>query len=221
LDDKTYWLCQFLYMVSFFFASVYVITPYFFELTYNISYIHSWWTWWSSSFFFDFSLLYTTLWLYVLMFQIISRFKHWKKLFYISLLPNILLGYLIYIQFIVIFFAYFTNPLWHQKTSLTNYIQLSHEPLRWGWGPKNKDHFTYHSSRTSFWFRNDGPFAESFLIQNLLIFLSTFFYLFLTITLSRRIYTTKEVSSTLLSCIVSGLRQFFLSLLSFVRVRDA
>jgi hypothetical protein len=206
---KTYWLCQFWYMVSFFFTSLYVITPYYFEITYNISYIHSWWYWWTSSFFFTFTLLYTILMVFMFIFQVLTRYIYWKKLFYLSLLPNLLIGYLLYTQFIIIFFGFFTDPLWYQKTSLVNYIQLSHEPLRWGWGPKAKDHFTYHSTKTVFWYKNDGPFASAFLIQNILIFASTFFYLFMTITLSRRIYSTKEVPHTLLSYIVSGLRQYF------------
>jgi len=206
---KTYWLCQFWYMVSFFFAALYVITPHYFEITYSIAYIHSWWYWWTSSFFFTFTFIYSILTVYMFIFQILTRFIYWKKLFYLSLIPNFLIGYLLYTQFIIIFFGFFTDPLWYQKTSLTNYIQLSHEPLRWGWGPKAKDHFTYHSSKTVFWYKNDGPFASAFLIQNMLIFLSTFCYLFMTITLSRRIYSTKEVPHTLLGYTISGLRQYF------------
>ena len=48
------------------------------------------------------------------------------------------------------FFGYFTDPTWYQKTRPIDYVQLSHEPARWGWGPARKDHFTYHSVRTVF-----------------------------------------------------------------------
>jgi len=43
------------------------------------------------------------------------------------------------------------------STKPIDMIQMSHEPLKWGWGVEKRDHFTYHSSKTMFWYKNDGP----------------------------------------------------------------
>ena len=48
------------------------------------------------------------------------------------------------------FFVYFTDPIWYQKYRSVDYIQLSHEPSRWGWGGAKKDHFSYHNVKTVF-----------------------------------------------------------------------
>ena len=107
------------------------------------------------------------------------------------------------------FFGYFTDPIWYQKTRPIDYIQLSHEPARWGWGPAKKDHFTYHNVKTVFWFKNDGPYASAFLLLHLYLFLSLFFLYIYWITLFRRVYSTTEVPLTLTTYCVSSLKQFF------------
>ena len=87
---------------------------------------------------------------------------------------NFFLIYLLYSQFIVSFLSYFTDPIWYQKNRTVDYIQLSHGPLKWGFGPAKRDHFSYHNVSTVFWFKNDSPFAEAMLLLNLMLFLSTF-----------------------------------------------
>ena len=107
------------------------------------------------------------------------------------------------------FFCYFTNPTWYQKVRTVDYVQLSHEPLKWGWGNAGRDHFSYHKVSTSFWFKNDGPFAGAFLMFHLFLFLTIFFVYIYWLVLLRRIYVTKEVTFTFTAACVSSLRQFF------------
>jgi hypothetical protein len=87
----------------------------------------------------------------------------------------------------MVFFGYFTDPVWYQKSRPVDYIQLSHEPSRWGWGPAKKDHFTYHNVKTVFWFKNDGPFASSFLLFQLFLFVCLFFLFIFWLSLLRRV----------------------------------
>ena len=107
------------------------------------------------------------------------------------------------------FFGYFTDPLWYQKTRFVDYIQLSHEPLKWGWGPAKRDHFTYHKVSTVFWFKNDGPFAGAFLMFHMFFFLSTFFLYLYWLVLLRKVYQTKEFTYTFTTFCVSALKQFY------------
>jgi hypothetical protein len=107
------------------------------------------------------------------------------------------------------FFGYFTDPIWFQKTRPVDYVQLSHEPSRWGWGGAKKDHFTYHNVRTVFWFKNDGPFAASFLMFHMFFFLCLFLLYIYWISLFRRVYSMKEIPLTFTTYCVSSLKQFF------------
>ena len=206
---KTFWLIELWYALSFGAASLFVIVPFYYELTYNIAFVFSWWNWYNRIFFFKFISIYSIILVLGHLFLINLRWWNWKKSFIIVIIINIFLSYLIFIHFILTFFGYFTDPLWYQKTRFVDYIQLSHEPLKWGWGPAKRDHFTYHKVSTVFWFKNDGPFASSFLIIHMFLFLSLFFLSIFWITLLRRIYATKEVSYTFATYCISSLRQFF------------
>jgi hypothetical protein len=134
---------------------------------------------------------------------------HWKQGLYIVILVNILLAYLLFTHFIMIFFGYFTDPVWYQRTRPIDYIQLSQEPAKWGWGSAKKDHFTYHSVKTVLWFKNDGPLATSFLFFQICFWFCVFFLYLYWVVLFRRIYSTSEIPITLTTYCVSGLKQFF------------
>jgi len=162
-----------------------------------------------SSFFFKFISIYALVLILAFIFQLNIRWLNWKKLFLFVTLINFFLAYLVYTHFIMSFFGYFTDPLWYQKTRYIDYIQLSHEPLKWGWGPAKRDHFSYHRVSTVFWFKNDLPFAGSFLMIHFFFFLSLFFLYVYWLVLLRRIYTTQEVSYTFSTYCVSSLKQFF------------
>ena len=208
---KTFYLIEIYYAFNYGVATLFVIVPFYFETNYSLSFVFSWWHWFSRVFFFKLVSIFTVMLLISYVFQLSIRWLDWKKGLFMVLLINIFLSYLIYTHFIMLFFGYFTDPVWYQKTRPVDYIQLSHEPSRWGWGPAKKDHFTYHNVKTVFWFKNDGPFASSFLLFHQFFFLSLFALYIYWISLFRRIYSTKEIPLTYSTYCVSALKQFFYS----------
>lgn len=206
---RTFWLIELWFAICYGIAAMFVIVPFYYELTYSVSFVFSWWNWYTRVFFFKFVSTYSIVLFISYLFQLNIRWLNWKKLIMFVLVINFFIGYLLYSHFIMTFFGYFTDPIWYQKTRFVDYIQLSHEPLKWGWGPAKRDHFTYHKVSTSFWFKNDGPFAAAFLMIHLFLFLSIFFLYIYWLTLLRRIYATKEVTYTFSTYCVSALRQFF------------
>ena len=206
---KTFWLIELWYALSYGAACMFVIVPFYYEITYSMSFIFSWWNWCNRVFFFKFIFVYSIIILIGTIFQLSIKWLSWKKQFLLILFINFFFLYLLYTQFVISFFAYFNDPIWYQKTKIVDYVQLSHEPLKWGWGPSKRDHFSYHKTSTVFWFKNDGPFAAAFLMINLFFFLSIFFTFFYFLILLRKIYTTRESSFTFSTFCVSSLKQFF------------
>lgn len=212
---KTFWLIEGFYMLNYGIVATYVTVPFYFELNYNLSFIYSWWHWYSRVFFYKFIVTYSVVLTSAYWLQISARWISYKKALVVILLITIFICYLIYTHFIMVFFGYFTDPIWYQKTKPIDYIQLSHEPSRWGWGSAKKDHFTYHNVKTVFWFKNDGPFVSSFLMFHLFLFLCLFLLLIFWISLLRRVWATNEVPVTFTTYCVSSLKQFFYFFLCF------
>lgn len=210
---KTFWLLEVYYVVNFGAAALFVIVPFYFELNYSLAFIYTWWHWYSRAFFFKFISLFSVVLYLSYVLQMSVRWLNWKKGMFLIILINIFLSYLIYTHFIMAFFGYFTDPVWYQRTRTNDYVQLSHEPSRWGWGPAKKDHFTYHNVKTVFWFKNDGPVASAMLIFHMYLFLSLFFVYIYWITLIRRVYSMKEIPLTYTTYCVSSLKQFFYTFL--------
>ena len=206
---KTFWLIELCYALSYGLAALFVIVPFYFELTYSVSFIFSWWNWYTRIFFFKFISIFTIIILIAHLLQLNIRWLNWKKLMFFILIINFFIAYLLYTHFIMTFFGYFTDPLWYQKTRSVDYIQLSHEPLKWGWGPAKRDHFTYHKVSTVFWFKNDGPFARAFLMIHIFFFITIFFLYIYWVTLLRKVYATKEVTYTFTVFCISSLKQFY------------
>ena len=206
---KTFWLIEGWYVISLGAACLWVMVPFYFEVTYSVSFLVSWWNWYTRVFFFKFISLYTIILFIAYFLQINIRYANWRKSFVLIILINFFLSYLIYVHFFMSFFGYFTDPSWYHKTRLVDYVQLSHEPNKWSWGTSKRDHFSYHKSSTVFWFKNDGPFASAFLFFNLFFFLSLFLLYIYWVTLIRRVYATQEVTYTYTTYCISGLKQFF------------
>lgn len=206
---KTFWLIEGYYVINYGIVSVFVMLPFYFELNYNLSFVYSWWHWYSRVFFFKFITTYSIVLSLAYLLQLNIKWLNWKKNLILIVLINVFIAYLIYTHFILVFFGYFTDPIWYQKSRSVDYIQLSHEPSRWGWGFAKKDHFTYHNVKTVFWFKNDGPFAASFLMFHLFLFICLFLLSIFWLTLLRRLWSTKEISITFTTYCVSSLRQFF------------
>lgn len=212
---KTFWLVEGYYVFNYGVVCVLVIVPFYYETNYNLSFVYSWWHWYSRVFFFKFISIYTLVLLVAYFLQSNVRWLGWKKGLVLILLINVFLSYLLYTHFVTTFFAYFTDPTWYQKTRPVDYVQLSHEPARWGWGPAKKDHFTYHGVKTVLWFKNDGPFATSFLLFQTFMFICLFTLYIYWITLFRRVYSSSEIPLTLTTYCVSALKQFFYFFLFF------
>jgi hypothetical protein len=212
---KSFWLIEGYYVINYGVACVFVILPFYFETNYNLCFVYSWWHWYSRVFFFKFISIFSIVLFISYYLQMTVRWLNWKKGLMLVLLVNIFLSYLIYTQFIMTFFGYFTDPVWYQKTRPIDYIQLSHEPARWGWGTAKKDHFTYHNVKTVLWFKNDGPFAASFIFCQVFLFVCLFLLYIYWITLFRRIYAMKEIPLTFTTYCVSSLKQFFYFFLFF------
>jgi hypothetical protein len=216
---KSFWLIEFWYVISFGAAILFVIIPFYHEITYNTTLIISWWYWFSRFFFFK-TIATLSLLIYInYIAQISLRWFSWKKIFLLFFFNSLILAFFLYTTFIMAFFAYFTDPVWYQKTRTIDYIQLSHEPLKWGWGSEKKDHFLYHHTPTVFWFKNDGPFASAMLLIHLTLFIVVFFTYLYWLVLLRRSYTFKEVSFTYTTYAISSIKQFlyfFLFLYVFI-----
>jgi len=207
---KTFWLIELWYVLSLGAASLFVMVPFYYEITYTTSFIVSWWNWYSRVFFFKFVSSYTIILFIAYYLQINLRYWNWKKNFALIILINIFLSYLLYVHFIMSFFGYFTDRNWYNKARLVDYIQMSHEPNKWSWSsPNNRDNFTYHKSTTVFWFKNDGPFASAFLFFHFFFFMALFTLYLFWLTLIRRVYTTQEITYTYTTYCVSALKQFF------------
>jgi len=206
---KSFWLIDLAYIVSYGLAALFVIIPFYFELTYSVSFILNWWNWYTRVFFFKFISIFTIVLLIAHILQLNIRWLNWKKLMFFIIIINLFIGYLLYTHFIMAFFGYFTDPLWYRKNRAVDYIQLSHEPLKWGWGPSKRDYFTYHKVTTVFWFKNDGPFAGAFLMIHIFFFFTIFFLYLYWITLLRRVYATQEVTYTFTIFCISSLKQFY------------
>lgn len=206
---KTFWLLEIFYIINFGATACFVTTPFYFELSYALPFIITWWHWYSRTFFFKFISIFTLILMIGYVIQIGARWLHWKKIFLLVILINIFLAYLLYTNFIFAFFGYLTNPEWYQQARLVDYIQLSHEPGKWGWGSKKRDHFTYHPTRTVFWFKNDGLFAGTFMLFQMYLFLTLFFVYMYWIVLFRRILATKEVPLTYTIYCISAVKQLF------------
>ena len=206
---KFFWIIEGLYIISLGATCVFVMVPFYYELTYTTSFVVSWWTWYSRIFFFKFVSMYTIILLLAYLLQINIRWFNWKKSMFIIIVINLFLAYLLYVHFFMSFFGYFTDVNWYHKTRLVDYVQLSHEPNKWSWGNSKRDHFSYHKTSTVFWFKNDGPFAASFFFIHLFLFLTLFLIFIYWVNLIRKVYAVQEVTYTYTTYCVSALKQFF------------
>ena len=48
---KTFWLIEGYYIINYAVAAIFVIVPFYFETNYNLSFVYSWWHWYSRVFF--------------------------------------------------------------------------------------------------------------------------------------------------------------------------
>jgi hypothetical protein len=206
---KAFWYVEMWFNLNMFLVCMFIIVPFYFELTYTVSYVVTWWTWYNRFFFFKFIVV----WLIIDFISSVLlhgiRWLNFKKIFLLCNLITFLLFYLFYIQFTVTYFSYFTDSLWYKKTSWCDFNKLSHNPQKWGWGGYDRDHFSYHKTTINFWFKNDALYASGFFFINMIHFVLLSFTTLQWLLIVRQLYTTQNVSFTFLTFGLSTLSMYF------------
>jgi hypothetical protein len=141
--------------------------------------------------------------------QINYRWLHWKKIFIPIVIINILWSYLLFTQSIIFIFGYFTDPFWYQKSYYLNYTRIGMGPWKWQLTLSTKrEPIMPHPVKTTFWFKNDGPFASSALLFHMFILVTMFFVYIYWVALMRRVWSTKEIPLTYTTYCVNTIKHF-------------
>ena len=206
---KIYWLVQLYIMISLLLLTIFAIVPFYFELhSCNAVWI-SFWTWYNRIFLWKAISIHFILLIFAFLLQLNCRWMSYFKVLLFVILIILLLGILIYINLLVIMFLYFTNPITYNLNINIDYTQLSNGPNKWGWGSSTKDHFSYHTTPTVFWYKYDFCYASSCMIIQLFF---TFSYVLLFIQMSivfRKFYTSKIITYTLITYYANSIRIYF------------
>ena len=211
---KSYWLVQLYLMASLLLITIFAIIPFYFELQSCCAVWISFWNWYNRIFMWKAISIHFVLLLFAFILQINSRWVTYSKVMIILAIIIMLLGALIYTNLTVLMFLYFTNPTTYNTNLNVDYTQLSGVPNRWGWGFSQKDHFSYHSTPTVFWYKYDFCYISSCLIIQL-FFTFSYILLFIQICLVfRKFYTTKIITYTLLTYYANMIRVYFYYLAS-------
>ena len=172
---KTYYGMLFWFLINMFIVTIFVTLPFYFEITYAISYSVVWWNWISSVFFFRIGSIFTIILALILILRFQTRWLNLNTTKLILLAILVLLTYIFYFNFIVTWFSYFTDPNEFSHSGWSELSWLNNGPLKWGWGSDARDHFSYHKTPTVFWAKNDQLILSSFLFINIFFFYIFFF----------------------------------------------
>ena len=206
---RSLWYMEIYFMFNLFVTALFIIVPFYYEVTYPISYIVSWWD------FIDFTFFYKVLMLFCITnhifntLKISNRWNSFEFLYFLSFWITIFIFYLFFTHSIQFFFAFFTDINWFKKSGWLDFQSLSNGLAKWGWGSETRDHFSYHKTSTVFWYKNDATFASAFFIINFFLFISLIFLFLQWLMVVRSLSSNKEISYTLLTYAVSSLNQFF------------
>ena len=212
---KVYWFFQYWFIANLFIITLFVTLPFYFEITYLISYIVLWWTWFNSIFFFKITLIscMSLFILTILKFQL--RFLNLNTLYLYLFILLLLVSYLLYFNYIFINFLYFTDDSQYLKSGWLNSNQLVHGPLKWSYGSSSRDHFSFHKSTTVFWFKNDPLISSSMLFINLFYFFFIFFLFLQTLLTIKLIISYNNVSYNNITVLYTSFKLFFYFLFYF------
>lgn len=213
---KAFWYVELLFMSTLFISAIFIWTPFYFELTYKVSNIVSWWSWYNRFFLFKFILIWFLIDILILIININLKWFNWKKLFFIISIILFYLFYLFFYQFMIVFFGYFTDIMSFRNNAITGFNKLQEGPYKFGWGEKNRDLFTYKKTSLNVWFKNDSPYALSLFFINIFVFLSLTLLIIQVLVVLRKLYTTKTISFTLLNYFSSSLNIFFIFYFFFI-----
>ena len=200
---------EFYFMFNLLVVSLFVIVPFYYEVTYPISYIVSWWDFIDFNFFYKLTILFFICSQINTIIQVSLRWVEWKIHFLLSTFISTLLFFMLYSHSINYLFAFFTDIFWFKKTGWSDFNASSNGLVKWGWGGADRDNFSYHKTTTVFWYKNDLPFASAFFLINFFIIISLVFLLLQWIFIVRTLYSTRNVNYTLINYGVSSINQFF------------
>lgn len=206
---KVYSMLKLWFVGNIVIITVFVTLPFYFEITYAVSYSVVWWNWYTAVFFFKFASIFSILLVLanILRFQI--RWTTHSTTYILLVLISLILMYLLYFCFITTLFAFFTDPSEFRNSGWSNLSRVSHGPLKWGWGLDSRDHFAYHRTTTVFWYKNDPLIASSMLFLNIFIFKFLFFMTLQSLAVTRVVYYSGELSFNLVTFLFTSLKQFF------------
>lgn len=211
---KTYSLLKMWFIFNIIFITIFITLPFYFEITYAVSYSVVWWNWYTSVFFFKFVSIFT---LPLVLGNILKLQIRWlpasATYIFLSIICFILM-YLFYFTFITTLFAFFTDATEFKNSGWSNLSRVNHGPLKWGWGLESRDHFSYHRTTTVFWYKNDPLIAASMLFLNIFILKFLFFMILQTLAVIRVIYYSNECSFNFITYFVASLKQFLYFILS-------
>ena len=213
---KTYWLLQWWFFCNWIITTVFVTMPFYYEITYSISYLVVWWNWYNTVFFYKLILIFSIIlyYSYILKYQL--RWVNAGQLIYGLIGILILLSYILYFISLYCLFGFFTDITDYSKIGWIENYKITQGPLKWNWGLETRDHFSYHKTILNFWYKNDPLLAASMLFFNLFILFYFFIFFFKLLIILRVVYTTDDISYTLLTLWISGLKHFYLFLSSFI-----
>lgn len=212
---KAYYGLLFWILINMFVVTVFITLPFYFEITYMISYSVVWWNWVSSVFFFKFVSIFSLIVLLSMIFRFQLRWLNLNSLKLILILIIFLISYLFYFNFITTWFAYFTDPNEFKNSGWSDLSKITNGSLKWGWGTEARDHFTSHKTPTVFWAKNDQLILGSFLFLNIFVFLYMFFLFLQVMFIYRVLVSSSEVSYNMATFLYSTLKQFLYLVLSF------
>lgn len=211
---KVYYLFGLWFFFNILITTIFITLPFYYEITYSISYLVLWWNWYNSIFFYKFTTLLSFIMILLNTLKFAIRWKLISYLYIIFTAVLFILFYLLYFNFITIAFAFFTDVNEYKQHGWMNLSRLTHGPLKWSWGLNSRDHFSYHRTPTVFWYKNDPQIAASMLFLNIFIFLSLFTFILKIAALIRSIYSSGEISHNLVTLLCSTFKHFYYFILS-------
>lgn len=206
---KTYYLLVGWFFFNFIIVTVFVTLPFYFEITYSISYMVVWWLWISSYFFFKLISVFVFIFLLSLTLRYILKWSGLFLFYFIIFIIFFIITWIIFFFFIMVGFSYFSFSLEYRSSGWSNISSIINGPLKWGWGLRNRDHFSYHKTPESFWFKNDSQIAASLFFFNVLLFFFLFFLFLQLVAVSRYVFKNKELSFNILTYFILNLKLFF------------
>jgi hypothetical protein len=211
---KTYYGLLFWLLLNMFIVTVFVTLPFYFEITYTISYSVVWWNWLTSVFFFKLVSLFAFINILTIVLKYQTRWLNLRSIKLILLTILFTLIYMFYFNFLTTWFSYFTDPNEFKNSGWSDLSRITNGPLKWGWGSETRDHFSYHKTPTVFWAKNDQLILSSFLFINIFFFLYMFFLILQVIVIFRILINTNELSHNSVTFLHATLRQAFALILS-------